>query len=53
MEAGYTDDITKAGRYTLEDAERICKQANHYLRPGEQLNEIYFPVDATTMQDEQ
>lgn len=31
---GYTTDITKAGRYSLEDAVDICTKANRYLPDG-------------------
>lgn len=36
---GYTEDITEAGRYSLEEAKDICLKANRYLdRLGNRSN---------------
>lgn len=37
---GYTRIIGAAGRYSGEEAKRICENANRYQREGEIPNEI-------------
>lgn len=38
--AGYTGIIGKAGRYTRDEAERICKDANRHIDPNDTPNEV-------------
>ncbi len=46
---GYTNDLSKAGKYNLAQAQRICEEANEYLEEGESLKELYFPVQVIKM----
>lgn len=41
--AGYTNDIEEAGRYTFDEADGICIDANNFLKDGEIPNEIMSP----------
>lgn len=39
-QCGYVSIISQAGRYTRQDAERICTRANCYLPKGHEPNEV-------------
>jgi hypothetical protein len=42
-EIGYTRSLLSAGRYTFEEANRICTRANQHLEPSS-FAEIAFPI---------
>ena len=40
---GYTFIIEEAGRYSFDDANLLCNEANEYLQSDEMPNEIMSP----------